>query len=477
MSASSEQRLRPSRDVQALAALAVCAAASFTARTSCGDTLSQVFLVISAQPHGTSSRSNLRQPVPAASHGASDGADEPAAMRHRGRGPAYGQVLLGSAGLLLGFRRMRAWTSRRRPACAVRQAVAASLASAAVAELSEDEETASWERFSAWLAQRGANLEAVRIGKHDGMRGLFATRDIAAGESIIELPLGACIELADARTADDLCAPAITLLGLRKADQGELEPYFRLLPSRDSKEMATMPDFFTDKELQMLQCPPVAEKTRRRQQLCAQRATEQGLDTQGVTWALCTSVQRSFTVLSPIDGLLRLLLPGIDLINHDADALHSFKVRWQLSDGPVDALFKVVAGSAVKKGEEVRICYGGSPYRPDGCGGDCHGDIAWTNANYLQRYGFIDESIGTTMVDGKWLVTDAAAPVREALSETTVEADEALLASSNLSPAARVAVSLRRHLKRALAAQRAAEAQAVKVAATAAAVAKKEVTP
>lgn len=25
---------------------------------------------------------------------------------------------------------------------------------------------------------------------------------------------------------------------------------------------------------------------------------------------------------------------------------------------------------------QIRICYGGSPFRPDGCGGDCIGDMA-----------------------------------------------------------------------------------------------------
>ena len=24
---------------------------------------------------------------------------------------------------------------------------------------------------------------------------------------------------------------------------------------------------------------------------------------------------------------------------------------------------------------QIRICYGGSPFRPDGCGGDCVGDM------------------------------------------------------------------------------------------------------
>merc|ERR1712226_940222 len=137
-------------------------------------------------------------------------------------------------------------------------------------------------------------------------------------------------------------------------------------------------------------------KTKRRQALCAQRATENSLEERAVRWAWCTVAQRSFTVESPYEGVLRVLLPGIDLFNHCAESRHKFRASWQLQ-GESDGTFKVVAGEPIKQGEEVTVCYGGDPYRPEGCGGDCTGDVAWTNDQYVQRYGMIDPSIGTMM--------------------------------------------------------------------------------
>jgi len=317
------------------------------------------------------------------------------------------------------------------------------------------DEAAAWARFAAWLTARGGDVSAVTFGRPNGMRGLVATRNIKEGESIIEVPLGAAVEVADDASQRDPSLAALTLLRLYREESSENAPYFDLIPGMGSAEMATMPDFFSEEELAILQ-HPCAEKAQRRQQLCRDRATEHGLKVEDVTWALCTVAQRSFTVLSPIDGVLRLLLPGIDMLNHDADSLHNFKVRWNLH-GVFEGTFKVVAGSSVKKGEEVRICYGGSPHRPDGCDGDCKGDVAWTNDQYLQRYGFVDTSIGSTMVDGKFLNSDRGAPVREALAQTSPEEDEVLLKDSSLSVGARTAVSFRLHLKRALAAQKLAQ--------------------
>jgi len=350
---------------------------------------------------------------------------------------------------------------RRRAAKASRAELTRRRGVAVATATPTDEEVAQWERFSTWITARGGDISSVVMGQPGGIRGLVATKDIAEGESIIEIPLGASIELSNSESAKDPSQSALTLLRLyREARDGDPQPYFDLLPAMGSPDLATMPDFFSDSELEMMQCPTAVEKTRRRGQLCAKRAEEHGFSTDEVKWALCSVTMRSFTVLSPVDGLLRLLLPGIDLLNHDSDAPHRFRVRWNMH-GVFDGLFKVVAGREVKKGEEVRICYGGNPYRAEGCGGDCSGDIAWTNEQYLQRYGFVDKSLGTTMVDGRWLVSEAAASVREAMSQTTAAEDEALLEDSQLAPALRVAIELRLHMKRALVAQREVEAASV----------------
>lgn len=318
----------------------------------------------------------------------------------------------------------------------------------------------AWGAFTDWITSRGGDVSKVRLAQIDGLRGLVATQDIAEGESIVEIPIGCSIELQSKVDSSDPSIPALEMLRVWRegTDQGgrDVKPYLDLVPPIDSNDISTMPDFFTDVELDMLQCPPVVAKTKKRQELCKMRAKEHGVSARDLKWALCTVSQRSFTVNSPFDGLLRLLLPAIDMFNHCAEAPHGLKVVWQL-EGLSDGRFKVVAGNAVNAGEEVRICYGGNPYRADGCGGDCKGDSAWTNDQYLQRYGFHDTSIGTLMTDGKWLVSEETAPIREALEQTTVAEDETLLAATDLPVAARAAVGYRLSLKRALVAQRAAD--------------------
>lgn len=311
----------------------------------------------------------------------------------------------------------------------------------------------AWADFVLWLNKRGGKLETVEIKSLDGMRGLFAVRDIAVGEPIVEIPLGATIDITETRDDwDDKnpSGPALKLLKLYQENADDLRPYLNILPDLTSDDMARMPDFYSEAELEMLQCPLVAEQTRKRQHLCACKAQELSLELPSVKWALCTVAQCAFSVVSPVDGLLRLLLPGIDLLNHDAYAQHRWHVSWTL-DGRADARFTVVAGSQIRKGEEVRICYGGSPFPPDG--GDIDDDdldVALTNQEYLQRYGFADTCFGNKIVDGKWLVKDEAAVVRDALARTSLEDDEQLLSDSSLSAASRTAVLFRQHLKRAL---------------------------
>lgn len=352
---------------------------------------------------------------------------------------------------------LRAWGSSNGRSQARRGAARRVAASATQATAKPEQ--VLWEQYPRFVSARGGSMEKVTLSRVDGVRGVVATCDIAEGETIIEIPIEASIDITDPKHEKDPTAVAVNFLKLYKENAEELQPYFDMLPSPQSEDMQTMPDFFSDEGLQLLQCPPVARKTHLRRELCAKRAAETGLPEEEVRWALCTVAQRAFSVMSPVDGLLRLMLPGIDLFNHDAHAQHLMKVRWDL-EGYVSAVFKVIAGSPIKKGDEIRICYGGSPFRPDGCGGDCTGDIALTNAMYLQRYGFVDECFGTTMVDGKWLVSKEAADIPEALAQTSLQEDEAMLAADGNSAATRTAVRFRAHLKRALCAQREADARA-----------------
>eukprot|EP00434_Breviolum_minutum_P044194 symbB.v1.2.039443.t1/scaffold6568.1/size17006/3 len=88
--------------------------------------------------------------------------------------------------------------------------------------------------------------------------------------------------------------------------------------------------------------------------------------------------------------------------------------------------------------------------------------MALTNAQYLMRYGFVDGCMGTTMVDGKWLVKTEAESIRESLAETSVAEDDEMLSDSSLPLSAQTALQFRRHLKIALKAQQEADAMAAK---------------
>eukprot|EP00434_Breviolum_minutum_P035751 symbB.v1.2.031657.t1/scaffold3699.1/size54244/1 len=129
-----------------------------------------------------------------------------------------------------------------------------------------------WQRFSEWMAARGAKMDKVKIADVNGMRGLVAAQDIAENESIVEIPLGASVDITDPRNEKDPSLNALALL--RLLDDADLSPYIDLLPGRDSPDILRMPDFYSDEELQMLQCPEVIQKTRRRRELCARAAGE-----------------------------------------------------------------------------------------------------------------------------------------------------------------------------------------------------------
>lgn len=314
---------------------------------------------------------------------------------------------------------------------------AADAAPAGAAAAGCDDKSA-WEDFASWLTKCGGDVGAVTMASPNGIRGLVAQRQIEKGETLLAVPLRVAIELADQTTEADPSAAALTLLQTYGGEAETMRPYLELIPRLGSPDLATVPDFFNAEELEMLQCPSVQEKTRRRSELCANRASQHGLSVEEVKWALCTVAMRSFTVLTPVQGLKRLLLPGMDLFNHAAGAPHNFRVRWTpQDDGTYEGLFKFVAAASMAEGEEVRIDYGRD------------GAAAFSNQQYLQRYGFVDESVSATVADRAWLASEDASSTREALDQTTVEEDAVLLTEGRLSPGACMAVRFRLQLKRA----------------------------
>ena len=313
------------------------------------------------------------------------------------------------------------------------------------------------------LKRVGLGYFPIRIGPNEDdtiqLRGVIALRDIPKGEGIIEIPYEMAIDLG--RESADPTLPATTLLQKyctwRSKSDGppgdkEYGDYFAMLPTDDHLGST---DFFSDTALEMLQSPSIVEETMSRRELVKARYErdvepmaqmssnlyrwESGdtdddsnkIATQShLQWASWIITSRVLTVQGPPESNTanRLLIPLIDMCNHDRDSPHVLTGR-AMSGG----MLKVVAGIDVKKGDQINIGYGG------GVEG---------NDRFIQDYGFLDTGgslegsknkgipeaykIIAKKLLGKGRVRMSAAEQEQcvdALQETSLDEDEKLLSS------------------------------------------------
>ena len=232
--------------------------------------------------------------------------------------------------------------------------------------------------------------------------------------------------------------------------------YFAMLPTDDHLGST---DFFSDTALEMLQSPSIVEETMSRRELVKARyerdvepmtqmssnlyrwesyddtdddsnkiATQSHLQ-----WASWIITSRVLTVQGPPESNTanRLLIPLIDMCNHDRDSPHVLTGR-----AMAGGVLKVVAGIDVKKGDQINIGYGG------GVEG---------NDRFIQDYGFLDTGgslegsknkgipeaykIVAKKLLGKGRVRMSAAEQEQcvdALQETSLDDDEKLLSSGTV---------------------------------------------
>ena len=183
------------------------------------------------------------------------------------------------------------------------------------------------------------NLRKVGVAEFDGLRGVMALQDIAAGEEIVAIPATFAVDLGT-ESADPLPA-AQRLLTVRSSElnvepQSERAVYWASLPPPDSADLCT-PDFFSEKELMMVQWPPIITEARKRsaQIRAALGAAAPSGDTQRdqlsaagggmreLRWAVWLVLSRVLTVVAPNDGKQsfpsggpighKLLIPFIDM--------------------------------------------------------------------------------------------------------------------------------------------------------------------
>mmetsp|Transcript_55908 Transcript_55908/g.128403 ORF Transcript_55908/g.128403 Transcript_55908/m.128403 type:complete len:393 (-) Transcript_55908:288-1466(-) len=294
---------------------------------------------------------------------------------------------------------------------------------------------AAYERLREWLVSEGANLARVGIADFSGLRGVIALQEIKEGEEIVSIPAKCAVDLGV--QGDDPVPPALRLLSAQQADNGEREAYWKLLPQPDSADLCT-PDFFSEKELQMLQWPPLIVGVRRRsaalRQLLGSAAPTgdtpreemavAGGRLRQLKWSVWLVLSRVLTVLGPDGSGHKLLIPFIDMFNHKASSRHFLS-------GRTDGRLRVVAGRRVAAGEQIHIVYGTE---------------VTSNAELLGHYGFVDSS--ALAADRRLLAQHAEA--KAALAFSTPEEDNALLSSTPpLPPNERLALRFRLALKRA----------------------------
>jgi SET domain len=331
--------------------------------------------------------------------------------------------------------------------------------------------------FYEYLEKGGAgdNLSRCAMGyfpisKDFQLRGIAALKPIKQGDAIIRIPYELAVNLG--QEGADPTLPAVDLLRdycktMSENDsdnQLEKAAYYRMLPPFGGEDCRGSTDFFSDEALEALQAPLIIEETLKRREKVQTRfqldvATDDSfpawidgspVTAQHLLWAVWLITSRVLTVQgnSEEGKSYRLLIPFLDMCNHDRSSSHILTGRAE----PGGEL-KVVAGSNVKEGDAVNICYGG------GLAG---------NDRFIQDYGFLDNgndhkayNMVAQQLLGKRRIVEGVGAGRllsepdrmkamEALSQTTIQEDEALL-QSHTDPSMKAALSYRIGVKQALA--------------------------
>jgi hypothetical protein len=299
-----------------------------------------------------------------------------------------------------------------------------------------------------------------------------ALKPIKKGDPIVRIPYELAVNLG--QEGSDPTVPAVALLrdycevvsggdeaSANNNENKEKSSYYKMLPPFLGDDCLGSTDFFSDEALEALQAPLVVEETLQRRERTRARF-ETGIDesfpswidgtpvtVEHLQWAVWLITSRVLTVQGAEDEgkSYRLLIPFLDMCNHDRSSLHVLTGR-AVPGGEL----KVVAGAAVKEGDQINICYGG------GMAG---------NDRFLQDYGFLDTSaddkayhmVAQQLVGKGRRVEGAGAgrvisePDRERtlqqLRSTTMAEDEKLLESETV-PALRAAYNYRLSVKKAL---------------------------
>ena len=282
--------------------------------------------------------------------------------------------------------------------------------------------------LASWVKEEGGFVGDVAVETRDGVRGLYATKDVPKGTLLLSVPEACCI------AADEDPQWGLSLRELATArlvgslSRGERKVYTDVLP----EDVPLLVDW-SDAELAELQSPRLAETARGMAPFLDESVARvlpfvQGTE-EDVRWAermvrsraiLCES---GFNSLGDLDSpAMMALVPLVDLANHRTPDLG------EVEPVSVDYAAKAITLAAphdLREGDEVTICY-----RYEG------------NEKLLLDYGFAEalagqpcyEEINLGESDGEELILDSTLADTCALDDLGATRFRELLEASLAAP-------------------------------------------
>lgn len=195
----------------------------------------------------------------------------------------------------------------------------------------------------------------------EGVRGCVATRDIEAGELLLDIPLEACLlapptaeDVLRGKTADSLAAigirprdVALSSAFAKEKNRGTASTWSPYL-SMAGEPAGTFPCFYDEADLEALQSPPLAQALVERAAALESAASAYGLERAELFRAYQHIGSHRFTCEWGC-----FLMPLTDLMNHS----HSPNCDWQSRPGG----WQVRTLETVSRGEALTLCYSKEP--------------------------------------------------------------------------------------------------------------------
>jgi len=234
--------------------------------------------------------------------------------------------------------------------------------------------TADVESLAAWVTDQGGDVSATRVGVGDRGRGLFASRDVEAGEVVLRVPIECALN--DGRAEPpypgapwSVVLAAELLRERAKGDDARLSRYVRSLPS---ETIGFANSSFASREgaADLLADDAAFDELERYDFLLrgSAAAVQKHHAFEDWRWAMSLAHSRTFRVEEPapsgdakktLGATRRLMVPYVDLLNHDSretEVQCEWSCVWDLGGGGGD--FVVKATRDVRQGEELVTSYG-----------------------------------------------------------------------------------------------------------------------